>query len=125
MRLYDEVGDQLYHLTLISDLGMVNYHLGEYQAARLAHQESLNLARLAKERGAEAQALERLGDLSRLEGDYIVAETEYREALRILRELNYRQEIAGALHDLSYVTMQVGEIQNARTLLEESLEGTS
>jgi tetratricopeptide (TPR) repeat protein len=66
-------------------------------------------------------ALNSLGDLSRLEGDYERAGLLYTEVARNAREHGAVFTRPGLLHNLAYVAHHVGEDERARSQFEEAL----
>ena len=71
---------------------------------------------------ARVKALEGMGWLVQLQGDYKRARATYEEMLELSKELDDKGNIATALNSLGTVAAQHGDNERARTLLQENLE---
>ena len=68
-----------------------------------------------------AQVLIRLGEMSRVDGDYETARSYYEESLAIRRELEDERGVAVSLINMGYVAYHKGAYREAKKLFEESL----
>ncbi len=111
-----EPGLRLAHA--IGDFCFVRGYWSEGQAwleAALAHPMASRYPR------ARARALQQLGDMAGLQGDYATAETQMAHSLRIFQELGDRPQIAWVLDRLGRTAREQGNTVSARLQLEESL----
>jgi hypothetical protein len=76
-----------------------------------------------KDRIAEANVLNNLGEAARLIGDDATAAQYYEASLRIHRDLDAKNEIPRLLHNLAYLALHAGDTARARSLFVESLMG--
>jgi len=67
------------------------------------------------------RALNVLGELSRMVGDYDHAEVVYKECLALSRQIGDKQRAGVMLSNLSYVAMHQGDYVRAEALIRESL----
>ena len=68
-----------------------------------------------------ARALNALGNLARLQGDYATARTAYEEALAMYRERGNKVGVASLLNNLGTLARVQGDLTAARALHEEAL----
>jgi tetratricopeptide (TPR) repeat protein len=113
--------DQYWAGTLISDLGVVVYHQGDYTSAREYQEQSLVIFQKYGNIEIISQTLDRIGEIARLEGDYERAEEYYETCLHNYQELGMRLEIASNLHKLGYIAQHHGDFQKAHSRFKESL----
>ncbi len=84
-------------------------------------------AALARETGVSeraavrAKALNGAGNMAYAQGDYVAAQTLYKEALTARREISDRQGIAGTLLSLGNLAYSQGDYVAAQALYEEAL----
>jgi tetratricopeptide (TPR) repeat protein len=117
-----EAGDVLGDLPLIGDLGMVAYHMGDYEAARDWFERCLRGCCEHGVRDHAADSLNRLGDLARLANDLGRAESLYNESLALWRSVSGTPGIASSLHKLAQTARRRGDTAEAGRLLLQSLE---
>ena len=91
-----------------------------HQAATLHHTAATTACHLGDRRG-EASALQDLGGVRYLTGDYPAAAGLLERALTLFRELGDRRGEATALHDLGRVRRMTGDYPAAADLLERAL----
>lgn len=121
LALYRDVENTLQCQTLVSDVGMVAYHLGDYATAQMHFEESLASLRAQGNQDATGDILIRLGDLARLAGDYRRAGALYDESLTLSRAGNIKLGIASGLHKLGYVAQHQRDHVHAASRFAESL----
>lgn len=68
-----------------------------------------------------AKAINGLGVLEELQGDYECARESFKQGLAIRRKLGDQRGIAGSLHNLGLVDHEQGDFESARSLYGESL----
>jgi tetratricopeptide (TPR) repeat protein len=103
------------------DLAQVVLRQGEPATARALMEEGLASARQLKDAANVAQALNNLGELERVVGDYAAAGARYAESLEIFRKQGNRVDVPRLLHNLGRVALHQGDIGRARALFGESL----
>ena len=121
LQLYRTLDQIDFTITLISDLGMVAYHRGNYPSARAYFEESLSLSRQQNSRDNIAQNLTRLADLARSEGNFDQAAEMITDVLRYCREIGFRMEEADALHKQGYLALQRDDVAGGLELFRQSL----
>ncbi len=93
----------------------------EAEKAQTLLEEGLALARKVGERWEEAFALNNLGILAGLRGDYDRQRALFRESLSLFRSLGDRSRMATLLNNLAVAERLVGNYDQARQLSLESL----
>jgi tetratricopeptide (TPR) repeat protein len=83
---------------------------------------ALQAARHLGDRPGQANALNNLGDVQRLMGDYSGAAQALEEALGIYRDIGDRHRIASALSNLGLVSYQIDDYTRATQMLRAALE---
>jgi predicted ATPase/DNA-binding CsgD family transcriptional regulator len=95
--------------------------LGSYDLARERLDESLKLARQDGDAFRIAHTFNALGDLSRLEQNYIEAASAYENGVTLLRKLEAQHDLASILCNLGYACLHLEDIEHARSLFSESM----
>ncbi len=94
----------------------------DYPAATRASQESLDLLRaIATESSDVANALNDLAMLEHAQGDYASAERDYREALRMAMNVNYREGVAFCTGNLAALSLDQKNWGGAEELARDAL----
>ena len=94
-----------------------------WAAAIEAYKQALELDRAhAPESGNVAIGLNSLAQVERLSGDYISAERDYREALRISKKINDREGVASYTGNLAELALDREQWAEAESLAREALE---
>lgn len=102
--------------------GMGHQSEGNYPIAIEAYQEALNLQRAIKpDSVGVASGLGDLASIEHLQGDYAAAERDYREALRIAKEINNRESIAIYTGNLAALALDCNDWHVAESLVREAL----
>jgi tetratricopeptide (TPR) repeat protein/transcriptional regulator with XRE-family HTH domain len=94
---------------------------GPWSEAVTRHTAAVQAARHLGDRLGQANALNDLGDVRGLTGDYPAAAQDLEQALDIYRDLGDRLGQAGALNDLGFVRWATGEYPAAAQVLEHAL----
>ncbi|MCP4542135.1 MAG: tetratricopeptide repeat protein [Chloroflexi bacterium] len=116
-----EIGDREGHGRVLSSLGMLFYEMGDDEATMDYIQQGLLIMREIGDRRMEASTLTRLGRiLTRLERLAEAAET-YQQSLDIRRELGQHHIIAESLSGLATVALLQGNLDQARSHIDEVL----
>jgi len=95
---------------------------GPWADAITRHTAAIQAARYLGDRLGQAGALNDLGDIRRLTGDYPAAAQALEQALGIYRDLGDRRGQANALHYLGYVRMSTGDYPAAAQAQEQALD---
>lgn len=93
----------------------------DYGAARGLCEESLTVFRALGQAYGISQALNYLGDLARLQGNYTEAAARYAESLPLVRLTSVKSDLASLLHNLGYVALVQGDAMRAQALFGEGL----
>ncbi|MDQ3899170.1 MAG: tetratricopeptide repeat protein, partial [Actinomycetota bacterium] len=94
---------------------------GPWDQALTLHHTALNAARKIGDRHGEATALNNLGDVQHLTGDYHDAITNLEQSVLLYRDLDDRRGRANALNNLGLVHYLTDNPTNATAALEQSL----
>jgi tetratricopeptide (TPR) repeat protein/transcriptional regulator with XRE-family HTH domain len=108
-------------IALTAGLAGLLRHDGPWTDAITRHGAAVQAARHLNDRPSEASALNDLGSLRRLTGDYPGAAVALEEALSICRDLGDRQGRANALSNMGVVRGVTGDYPGAAVALEEAL----
>ena len=113
----------------LNGLGQVFYNLSDFDQSLGYYQQQLELARLAHNRQAEAQATGGLGDIQHIKQNYSDVIACFQQQLDIAREIGDRKQENHALTSLGYAFYIEGlnqgkqdHQQKGLNYLEESLE---
>jgi predicted ATPase len=94
---------------------------GDYAAADVLTQESVDIARLLHDHEATAVYLNALAIVARDRGDIAVAGSLFEESLVLWRKLGDQETVARALNNLANTAKLQGDYARARSLYEECL----
>jgi predicted ATPase/DNA-binding SARP family transcriptional activator len=101
--------------------GLLAFYQGDYEAARVLHEESLLIQRELGDKAGIAWSLHRLGWVAACLGDYKAVRAHFEKSLASFQELGNEGGIAHALHGLGMVLSTQGDWEAARALYEQSL----
>jgi non-specific serine/threonine protein kinase len=101
--------------------GVLARKQGDFDAARLLHEESLAIHRERGDREGIAHALNSLGMVFHAKGDFETARAMKAESLATMRELGDEWGTAAGLNNLALVLKDMGNLAAALPLEEESL----
>ncbi len=108
-------------LGLTAGLAALLRHDGPWAEALTRHATAVRSAQRLGDRLGQANALNNLGDVRRLTGDYLGAVRDLEEALGISRDIGDRLGQANALTNLGDVRLLTGDYPDAAAVLEEAL----
>jgi tetratricopeptide (TPR) repeat protein len=108
-------------LRLASALDWFWFSRGYWSEAQSWLQGALERPQAARYPRALAQALESLGTILVLRGDYAAGQAQLARSLRLFREMNDRPLMAWLLNRLGWAAREQGDRATARQRLEESL----
>lgn len=116
-----EIGDRRGESTSLNNIGFVKYKLGDYQNALRLLQEALELKRKSGSRRSEASTLLLLGVVY-AELDEAEKALEFcRAALSLSKEVRDPQTEAASLKEISDIELRRGNVDEARTLIENAV----
>jgi len=95
--------------------------LGFYGIAKERLDESLVLARQDGDAFRMAHTYNALGDLMRLEQNYVEAANTYENAIVLLRELGAQHDLASVLSNLGFTSLHLSDVTRARSIFSESM----
>jgi non-specific serine/threonine protein kinase len=117
-----EAGDRINHAWALALLGWhLSAYPGRYGEGIGLCEEGLALFRVLDHKPGIARALNALGELARLDGDYERAKQVYEDCLAISRETGDRQREALMLGCLGYVAQHQGDYGRAEALIIKAL----
>jgi predicted ATPase/class 3 adenylate cyclase len=93
----------------------------ELTLGRATMEEALALFRQIGDRWGTSQALNTMGDMARMRGDYDQANTLYTESLHLYRKLGVKRDVPASLHNLGLVALATGDTLKAKGFFKESL----
>ncbi len=105
----------------LDGLGWIAEPQGDYERARVAYEESLQLYRRSNDRRGVANALGDLGSLALDRGDYEEAYSLLEESLTLHRELGSREEVVGVLNGLGVLASANGDRERSVSHFREAL----
>jgi len=106
---------------VLDGLGWIAEPQGDYERARVAYEESLELYRRSNDKRGVANALGDLGSLALDRGDYEEATTLLEESLTLHRELGSKEEVVGVLNGLGVLTSAKGDREQSISFFSEAL----
>lgn len=95
------------------NIGGAHLMLIDVEAAQPFFEEALDGAREVHDRLTESDALNCLGMCADYRGDAVASRAHYSEALAIARSLGHDRKTARALHNLSAIDQDLGELDSA------------
>jgi predicted ATPase/DNA-binding SARP family transcriptional activator/DNA-binding CsgD family transcriptional regulator/Tfp pilus assembly protein PilF len=102
-------------------LGWIAEPQGDYERARVAYEESLELYRSSNDKRGVANALGDLGSLALDRGDYEQAYSLLEESLTLHRELGTKEEVVGVLNGLGVLASAKGDREQSISHFREAL----
>ena len=105
----------------LDGLGWIAEPQGDYERARTAYEESLELYRSSNDKTGVANALGDLGSLALDRGDYKQATSLLEESLILHRELGSREGLIGVLDGLGVLASAKGEQEQSISFFSEAL----
>lgn len=116
-----QVGDLHAVGTILGNLGIAHFHLGDPKTAVRFHEQALSIDRARGDRHGETQDLGNLGLAYRALGDVPGALELYEQALAIDRELGERGGEASDLGNMGDLFLALGDARKAIELLNQQL----
>jgi tetratricopeptide (TPR) repeat protein len=104
------------------DVGALHKNLGDLTKARRFIDDGLELSRRVGSPPAEAYGLAHRGSLDLYQGDYSAAETHYRQALDLQKEIHSEHIIATAEAGIGLASFHLGNSVQSRHWLERALQ---
>jgi DNA-binding SARP family transcriptional activator/tetratricopeptide (TPR) repeat protein len=95
---------------------------GRYQDAEILHQQALALARVTGDRPAEAEALNGLGHIHRLQDQYTTSADHYQQAWRIARAVGHPAGELDALVGLGHIRLRQADYAGSADHYRRALE---
>jgi tetratricopeptide (TPR) repeat protein len=115
-------GNRLAQADALTDIGDMQYLMGDYKAATESLSRSLEIYRGLADRRGEANALTALDAVQQVMGDYRAATGSLARALELYRDLGDPLGEANALSNLGAVQQVMGDYRAAETSFTRSLE---
>jgi predicted ATPase/DNA-binding SARP family transcriptional activator/DNA-binding CsgD family transcriptional regulator len=105
----------------LDGLGWIAEPQGDYERARVAYEESLELYRSSNDKRGVANALGDLGSLALDRGDYTRATSLLEESLTLHRELGSKEDVVGVLNGLGVLASARGDREQSISFFSEAL----
>jgi predicted ATPase/DNA-binding SARP family transcriptional activator/DNA-binding CsgD family transcriptional regulator len=105
----------------LDGLGWIAEPQGDYERARVAYEESLELYRRSNDKIGVANALGDLGSLALDRGDYARATSLLEESLTLHRELGSKEVVVGVLNGLGVLASANGDRERSVSYFREAL----
>jgi predicted ATPase/DNA-binding SARP family transcriptional activator/DNA-binding CsgD family transcriptional regulator/Flp pilus assembly protein TadD len=105
----------------LDGLGWIAEPQGDFERARVAYEESLELYRSSNDKSGVANALGDLGSLALDSGDYARATSLLEESLTLHRELGSKEEVVGVLNGLGVLASARGDREQSIWFFREAL----
>ena len=102
-------------------LGLVRFRAGDLNAACLRFEATLALAERTGDRERASVTLMNLAVVHQERGDYMLAESRYREALSLSRVLDHRANVLKVIQNLGNLMRFLGRLDAARGFLLETV----
>jgi len=122
LALWQELGVPRGIATELGNLGNIALNRGDYATARNLFEQSLTIAREAGDQRNMLVLLQNLASITHEMGDFAAAQTLLEECLPISREMG-KWSTSEVLGQLGLARQAQGDIEGARALLTEALEG--
>jgi predicted ATPase/class 3 adenylate cyclase len=106
---------------VLSSIGRLAHHQGDYEAAREFCEESLAICQGLRQEDRVGWRYYQLGIVAREQGDYERACSLLEQSLALAQKKGEKGAIAGRLCDLGYAVYLRGDYPTAQTLLEQSV----
>ncbi len=105
----------------LDGLGWIAEPQGDYERARVAYEESLELYRSSNDTRGVANVLGDLGSLALDRGDYEEATSLLEESLTLHRELGSKEDVIGILDSLGVLASAKGDREQSISFFSEAL----
>ena len=119
--VYAELGDRHRWALALMRFGEAHMHLGHYDQARAALQESLDWYQEVDNRWGIGAALRLLAEVAQVEGQYAEAKQLFRASAVAFRRSGAQADIGWAFAGLSMAAAGLGELDQARQNVTEAL----
>lgn len=121
VQLYREIGPSLHLGMALLNQGEIAFYMGNYANARERWDESLSVAIRDQDTFRIAYSSNHLGDLARVEQNYVEAFNYYKRSEALLRGQNARHYLASIYSNLGFTLLHTGAMMPARELFKESM----
>ncbi|HZW02911.1 MAG TPA: tetratricopeptide repeat protein, partial [Anaerolineaceae bacterium] len=123
IRLFEQTGAYVTAAQAYDSLGETFLALGDFAAARREFQLAYDRMRANEQKYDEAFVLANLARVDAAEGEYLQAETKFREAIRMLEETGIHKEVAVVYGNLGALYRRMGQLQKADEAIRRSISG--
>ena len=103
-------------------LGLIDYYLGDYAAARDNFEQANSIFHVTGERRGSYRTLHNIGLIQLKQGNYEAARDYFEYTAELQREINDTEGIANSLKNLGVVYCKLGDYRAARSYLGQALE---
>ncbi len=106
---------------LLIGLGTIQRQQGEFEAARSAYEQALQIYRTRQNRWGEAEALNGLGGIAYYQRNHRAAQSYWMQAHAIYHNLGARVQQAISLYNLGLALQEMGDYAQSERYLHEAL----
>ncbi len=106
--IYNALGDLAGQTSVMTNYGIAHFALADYARSRAYHENCLALVTLRESETGKAWALDNLGDVAIMEGEYITAHSHYRAALPRFAAIRHFVGVAECLRGIAQVYVARG-----------------
>jgi ATP/maltotriose-dependent transcriptional regulator MalT len=117
--VYEALDDPFYRAEALAWIGSGMFYDGEHYSGIQIYEQSLDLRRGIGDRNGIAWITLNLAEAMLMNLDYIEGERYARQALALMREIGSVKGILQGMFKLAEIAMQNGNLEEARTLVEE------
>jgi predicted ATPase/transcriptional regulator with XRE-family HTH domain len=115
------IGDPRLTAIALNNLSLSALWLGQFDEARLAQEESIELSSSVGDRWGLGFAYRGLAIILQAQGDHLQAVDKFRESLDVLRQLGARQDVARVLAEMGRSVFALGNGFEAERIWRDSL----
>ncbi|MEM7160814.1 MAG: adenylate/guanylate cyclase domain-containing protein [Bacteroidota bacterium] len=120
--LFQQAGDLEGQASVLGNIGLGHYNLGDFENAELKFFESLELSDSIGYKSGISKACNNLARIYDVEGDFNKSTEYYLKALEINRELGNKALISGNLNNLGTINQEIANYPTALNYFKQSLE---
>ncbi|MGF1492058.1 MAG: CHAT domain-containing protein [Microcoleaceae cyanobacterium] len=122
LALSQQIGRRDYEATILNEIAVAYYNLGQYDAALQTYEQSLVIYRQEGNTSGQGVVLTNMGAVYQHQGLYQEAIDSHEEALAIFQDLHDYQRQGEILNNIGAVYHNLGRYNLALELYEQSLE---
>ena len=122
LTIFRQLGDNIWVAHMLELLGLIERDQGNFEAARLYHEQSRDIYLALTMKRNEINALWYLASIARRTGHFDSARITLEEVIIYYRDKGLKNDLARSLWELGETLFRLGETAQATRTLQESLE---